>query len=71
MNTRDLYFVASGLAHVKGLDSFSKCMSMANFTGLHRAYLESKGQRWVEQHFIKTILSVVAKHEKSFVSNED
>lgn len=63
-STNDLYFTISGLAHIKGLNSFPEAMPVDRFSKLHRAYLETKGFKWVENHFINTVLAIAGRYHR-------
>jgi len=64
MDNRSMYFTASGLAHIQGLDHFLEAVPFDRFSKLHRAYLETKGMKWVSIHFIKTILAIAGRYHR-------
>lgn len=64
MGVNELYFMTSGIAYIRGLDCFSEAISLDRFSKLYRAYLETRGFKWVESHFINTIIAIAGRYHR-------
>lgn len=64
MTFNESYYMLTGLAYQKGLDSFDKIMPKNRAYNLYKAALETKGFAWVNNSFVKWILCVVGREER-------
>ena len=60
-NFNDTYYALTGLAYIKGLDSFDDVMPQERVLNLFNACLETKGFKWVELNFINWVICVAGR----------